>query len=94
MELSDFAFVWQPQEQAEHGQEDEAAIAARRLARQTRASAFVKRAIILHGGKLVALAAWWAGAQRPGAIGWVFTGVPQKSMQLVCLPTVLRAVLR
>lgn len=62
------------QEQAAHGQEDEGAVEARRLAQQTRLSAFVKRAVILHGGKLVALVAWWAAVQRPGAVGWLYVG--------------------
>lgn len=62
------------QEQAAHGREEEGAAEARRLARQSSLGAFVKRAIVLHGGKLVALAAWWAAAQRPGAIGWVYAG--------------------
>ena len=62
------------QDQAAHGQEDEAAAEARRLARQSQFGAFVKRAVVLHGGKLVALAAWWAAAQRPGAVGWVYAG--------------------
>ena len=62
------------QDQAAHGQEDEAAAEARRLARQSHFGAFVKRAVVLHGGKLVALAAWWAAAQRPGAVGWVYAG--------------------
>lgn len=66
--------LWLLQDQAAHGREDEGTAEARRLARQGGLGAFVKRGIILHGGKLVALAAWWAAAQRPGAVGWVYAG--------------------
>lgn len=75
------------QDQAAHGQEDEAAAEARRLARQSHFGACVKRTVVLHGGKLVALAAWWAAAQRPGAVGWVYAGEAVGTETLACRST-------
>ena len=44
-----------------------------KLRAQRGACALFQRAIILHGGKLVALAAFGAAMQAPGALGWVLT---------------------
>lgn len=63
-----------PQEQRAHGQDSAAAGQQQRLERQCRMSGLLKRAVILHGGKLVALTAWWAAMQRPGAIGCLYVG--------------------
>lgn len=62
--------------QAQHDAESaQAAAAARQALRAERGcAALAKRAIILHGGKLVALAAFAAAMQAPGAVGWLLTG--------------------
>ena len=67
-------------------EEDEApeALEARRLANQRGSAALLKRFFVLHGGKVVALAVWWAAIQRPGAIGWLLTGT------LLCLSSTQR----
>ena len=44
-----------------------------KLRAQRGACAHIQRAIILHGGKLVALAAFGAAMQAPGALGWILT---------------------
>ena len=53
--------------QAQH----EAESIQRALRAQRGACALVQRAIILHGSKLVALAAFGAAMQAPGACGWI-----------------------
>ena len=55
--------------QAQHGAES----MQHKLQVQRGACAFVQRAIILHGSKLVALAAFAAAMQAPGALGWALT---------------------
>lgn len=50
------------------------AVAARRALRAQRGfCALAGRALILHGGKLVALAAFGAAMQAPSAAGWLLT---------------------
>ena len=61
-------------EQVAEEEEAPQAKEARRLANQRGLAALLKRFFVLHGGKVVAFAVWWAAIQRPGAIGWLLTG--------------------
>jgi len=64
-------------EQVAEEEEAPEALEARRLASQRGSAALLKRFFVLHGGKVVAFAVWWAAIQRPGAIGWLLTGTPR-----------------
>ena len=68
--------------QAQH----EAESTQRKLQAQRSACALVQRALILHGSKLVALAAFGAALQAPGFLGWVLTCAlqPQPIRILFC----------
>lgn len=57
-----------------------------KLRAQRGACALVQRAIILHGGKLVALAAFGAAMQAPGALGWVLTCALQVQLSIPVRP--------
>jgi hypothetical protein len=44
------------------------------LEQASTASGLLKRLLILHSSKLVALAVFWAAIQSPGALGWALIG--------------------
>ena len=65
---------WYVQDQVSEEQDGAEVVGARHLAAQRGLGALLKRAVVLHGGKMVALSVWWAAIQRPGAVGWLLTG--------------------
>lgn len=60
--------------QLQHRAMSQAVLAARRLHSQLGWNALGKRLVILHGSKAVALCAFAAAMQFPGAVGWLLTG--------------------